>query len=146
MADSFNKKDREKKRRKRKKEKEERKQQRKLEGKKSAEFMYMDEDGNLTATPPDPAKRRKIDLEDIEISTPKKLESDKASFIRTGVVKFFNHDKGYGFIIDKETSDSYFVHIENVIDSIQDNDRVVFEIGKGPKGPVALSVKLEGES
>ena len=55
---SFNKKEREKKRRKRQKEKAERREQRKEEGKEKKSFedmlMYVDEDGNLTPTPPDP--------------------------------------------------------------------------------------------
>ena len=51
MADSFNKKERDKKRKKRKKDKAERKAQRKLEGKTTEEFMYLDEDGNLLDEP-----------------------------------------------------------------------------------------------
>ena len=35
-----------------------------------------------------------------------------------------------------------FVHMDGCIDRIKDNDKVTFEIGKGPKGPVAKSVKL----
>ena len=63
MADSFNKKEREKKRRKRRQDKAEKKKQRKLEGKKPAEFMYLGADGNLTSTPPDPNKREEIKLD-----------------------------------------------------------------------------------
>jgi len=56
MADSFNKKEREKKKEKKRKEKAERKLREKLEGKKTTqEFMYLDEDGNLTTTKPDPS-------------------------------------------------------------------------------------------
>ncbi|MEO0339936.1 MAG: hypothetical protein AAF242_12060, partial [Bacteroidota bacterium] len=57
MADSFSKKEREKKRRKKNQEKAERRKQRKLEGKTTEEFMYLDENGNLTSTPPDPNKK-----------------------------------------------------------------------------------------
>ena len=143
MADSYNKKERQKKKQKRKKEKAERREQRKLDGKKPAEFMYVDEDGNLTETPPDPTKKKKeYALEDIEISVSKSEKSDQSNFIRSGMVKFFNTEKGYGFIVDMDTKDSFFVHVENIIDEIKDNDRVTFEIGKGPRGPVAVSVKL----
>lgn len=142
MADSYNKKEREKKRQKRKKEKAKRKEQRKQEGKKQEEFMYVDENGHLTSTPPDLTQREKVKAEDIEVSTPKKEKSEESSFVRSGVVKFFNTDKGYGFIIDNETKDSFFVHAESLIDKIADNDRVSFEVGSGPKGPVALAVKL----
>lgn len=141
MADSFNKKDREKKRRKRKKEKAERKAERKAEGKKEQEFMYLDADGNLSPTPPDPAKKEKIKAEDIIIGIPKKEEEDPLDKIRPGVVKFFNTEKGYGFIIDEDTGLSYFTHMENLIDQIADNDKVTFEIGSGPKGPIAQGVR-----
>jgi len=142
MADSFNKKEREKKKRKRAKEKKERKEQRKAEGNK-VEFMYVDEDGNLTPTPPDPTKKKEeINLEDIMISVPKSEKSDESDFIRKGMVKFFNSEKGYGFIEDKDTRESFFVHSNNLVDQIRDNDKVTFEVGKGPKGPIAVDVKL----
>lgn len=142
MADSFSKKEREKKRRKRKKEKAEQKKQRKLEGNSGPEFMYVDENGNLTPTPPDPTKRSKIKVEDIDVSTPKQGEKEQPDFTRQGTVKFFNGEKGYGFIIEQETEQSYFVHVENVQGEITTYDKVVFEVGSGPKGPIALNVKL----
>lgn len=142
MADSFNKKDREKRRRKKKQDKAELKKQRKLDGVKGEEFMYVDENGNLSPTPPDPAKKKKINAEDIVIGIPQKTDDDSNQFERTGFVKFFNSEKGYGFIVDQETQESFFVHANNLIDEIQDNDKVIFEVGSGPKGPVANAVKL----
>ncbi|MEL7375691.1 MAG: cold shock domain-containing protein [Bacteroidota bacterium] len=142
MADSFNKKEREKKKRKRKKEKAEKKLRQKLEGKKSEEFMYVDADGNLTSVKPDPAKKQEFDIEDIQISTPKDSDADELEQERKGTVKFFNVDKGFGFIIDSETQESYFAHINNLIDEIKEADKVLFEIGTGPKGPIAMNVKL----
>ena len=141
--DSFNKKEREKKRQKKKKEKRERKEAKKTEPKQEVEFMYMDSEGNLTATPPDPnEKREEINIEDIEVSIPKSDKSDVPNFQRSGIVKFFNGEKGFGFITDKDSGQSIFVHIENCRDKITENDKVTFEIGKGPKGPVANDVKL----
>ena len=58
------------------------------------------------------------------------------------MVKFFNVEKGYGFIIEKGADESYFVHIDNVVGEITSNDKVVFEIGNGPKGPIATNVRL----
>ncbi|MEZ4887745.1 MAG: cold shock domain-containing protein [Chitinophagales bacterium] len=142
MADSYNKKDREKKRRKRKQEKAEKMQQRKEEGSKEVEYVYVDEFGNLTSTPPDPSRRRVIRAEDIEVSTPKREAEDPMEIIRFGIVKFFNDEKGYGFITDRDTQDSLFVHIENVTGEIGTNDKVTFEIANGPKGPVAVEVKV----
>ena len=141
MADSFNKKDREKKRRKKKLEKAEKKEQKKLEGKSEPEFMYVDEFGNLTPEPPDPSKRQEVNVEDIEVSIPKKEEVEYDP-IRKGSVKFFNNEKGYGFINDTETQESYFVHIDGCVDPIGDGDKVSFEIGSGHKGPIALKVQL----
>jgi len=140
--ETFNKKEREKKRQKKKKEKRDRRARRKEEGFKSAEFMYLDADGNLTETPPDPALKVEVDIESIDISVPKSEKSDTPNFLRSGIVKFFNTEKGYGFIVDSATQDSMFVHMDGCIDTIRDNDKVTFEIGKGPKGPIAKNVKL----
>lgn len=142
--DSFNKKEREKKRQKKKKEKRERKEAKKNEPKREVEFMYMDADGNLSPTPPDPdEKREEINIEDIEVSIPKSEKSDVPNFMRSGTVKFFNSEKGFGFITDANSGESVFVHIENCQSKITENDKVTFEIGKGPKGPVAKGVKLQ---
>jgi cold shock CspA family protein len=145
MADSFNKKEREKKRQKKRKEKAEKRERKKLDTTKPVEFMYLDEDGNLTEEKPDLSLRKKTSLEDIEISTRKKDKSDESKFTKSGFVKFFNTEKGYGFIVDKETDGSYFVHADNLREPIKDNDKVTFEVGKGPKGPIAIEVKLLAE-
>jgi cold shock CspA family protein len=144
---SFNKKEKEKKRLKKKKEKLERREQRKLEkaenGPKTFEEMlsYVDEDGNLSSTPPDPSKKKKIKVEDIVLGVPP-VDKSKTEVIRNGQVKFFNDEKGYGFIVDVVTKDSIFVHMNNLAEPIQENDKVTFEIEMGPKGQNAINVKL----
>lgn len=142
MADTFNKKDREKKRRKRRENKAEKKAQRKAEGKSGNEIMYVDEFGNFTTEAPDPKQKSKIKQEDIAISIPKQEEVEEESPYRSGTVKFFNYDKGYGFIVDDVTGQSYFAHVNNLKDEVAENDKVNFEAGEGPKGPVALDVAL----
>ncbi len=146
--ETYSKKEREKKRQKRKREKAEKREQRKLDAKDGINeepmFMYVDENGNLTPTPPDPAKKLKFKAEDIDVSTPKKGEESAMDVIRTGVVKFFNDEKGYGFIIDQETKESIFVHAAGLIDQIRDNVKVKYEVEMGPKGPNAVAVKLAG--
>ena len=140
--ETFNKKEREKKKQ---KDKEERKEERKANNKgKSFEDMiaYVDEFGNLTSTPPDPNKRREIKVEDIQIGATKQAEIDPAEIVRNGTVSFFNESKGYGFIRDKQTNESVFVHISGLIDKINENDKVTFEVEMGQKGPNAVKVKI----
>lgn len=60
----------------------------------------------------------------------------------TGRCKFFSETKGYGFIKDNNSENEYFVHITNVIDRIQENDEVSFDIADGKKGKMATNVKI----
>jgi cold shock CspA family protein len=143
MADSFNKKEREKKRRKKKKDKQYNREQKKLNSTKPPEFMYVGEDGNLTTERPDPKLRKKVDLEDIDISTPRTPKTGGSKYEKSGFVKFLNTDKGYGFIADNNSGDSYFVHINDLDETIQEGSQVTFEAGSGPKGPIALKVKVQ---
>ena len=142
---SWNKKEREKQKQKERKLKLERKQDRKDNAKKgkSLEDMmaYIDEDGNLSSTPPDPRKKKEINLEDIEIGVPK-LEAGSGHFVRTGTVTFFNESKGYGFIQDQENHQSVFVHVNSCNDPIQEQSKVTFEVERGPKGANAVNVSL----
>ncbi|MEY4571245.1 MAG: hypothetical protein RLZ10_438 [Bacteroidota bacterium] len=142
MADSWNKKEREKKKQLGKKLKEEKRQERKEQGKSGDDMMaYLDEFGNIVSSPPDPAKKIEVNAEDIVIGVPKWEEGDDQDTERTGVVTFFNSSKGYGFIKDVDTQQSLFVHINDLEEEISEQDKVTFEIGKGQKGPVALKVK-----
>ena len=59
-----------------------------------------------------------------------------------GKVKFFNDSKGFGFIIDNETSKEYFVHVSGLVDDIAEGSEVVFELKEGRKGLNAVDVKL----
>ena len=148
MGETWNKKEREKKKQQDKKIKEEKKQERKENAKKGQSLddmmAYLDENGNLSSTPPDPRKKTTINLEDIEIGVPKQREVDPSELVRTGVVTFFNKDKGYGFIKDKQTMESIFVHINSTVDEIKENSQVIFEVEKGPRGLQAFNVRLSG--
>jgi len=108
-------------------------------------IAYVDEFGNITSTPPDMSQRKIINAEDIEIGVPKSTEPETNETIRNGIVSFFNDSKGYGFIKDMATQESIFVHINGLVDSIKENNKVTFEIVKGPKGPNAVNVKLNKE-
>ena len=59
-----------------------------------------------------------------------------------GTVKFFNESKGFGFIIDDESKQEYFVHVTGVIDEIREGDAVEFELAEGKKGLNAVNVKV----
>jgi cold shock protein len=62
--------------------------------------------------------------------------------MKTGVVKFFNQQKGFGFIKENGTNEEFFVHISGIVDKISDGDEVTFEVTEGKKGPNAVNVKL----
>jgi CspA family cold shock protein len=62
--------------------------------------------------------------------------------MKTGKVKFFNKTKGFGFIVDNETKEEYFVHASGTVDEIKENDEVTFDVTEGRKGPNAVNVKL----
>lgn len=146
MAETWNKKEREKKKQQNKKEKAERKQERKDNSKqgKSLDDMiaYLDENGNLSSKPPDPRKKVDIKVEDIEIGVRKQEPVNPEDLIRKGTVTFFNDAKGYGFIKDDVTGESIFVHINSLTEAIKEHNKVIFEIEMGPKGANAVNVKL----
>jgi cold shock CspA family protein len=142
--ETWNKKENEKKRLKKKKDKEARKEERKANAKEgnSFEIAYVDEFGNFSSTPPDPRNKVKINEADIQISVPKHVAPSAAELIRKGIVTFFNDAKGYGFIKDMETQESVFVHVNGLVESIKENNKVTFEVEMGQKGPNAVNVKL----
>jgi len=144
--ETWNKKEREQKREKAKKQKEERKKERKENSKKgkSLDDMigYVDENGNISSTPPDPKRKKEIKAEDIEIGVPKQQPVDPAELIRKGTVSFFNESKGYGFIKDDKNQQSVFVHVNSCSEPIQEKSKVIFEVEMGPKGANAINVKL----
>ena len=143
--ESFSKKEKEKKRLKKRKDKLQRKEERKANADNARSFEdmigYVDEEGNITSSPPDPGKKSSIKAEDIEVSVSKKAQPDPSELIRKGTFSFFNHAKGYGFIKDQETRESIFVHVNNLEQPFDEGDKVTFEIEMGQRGPNAVNVK-----
>jgi cold shock CspA family protein len=145
---TFNKSEKEKKRLKKREDKRKKMEARKLEkesgGNDGIQFAYVDYNGNLTDTPPDPSMKVKVDAESIEVSIPKRDDSDIEDVdpVRKGKVSFFDNSKGFGFIIDSENSEKYFCHVSGLIDEIAENDKVSFELERGMKGMNAVKVTL----
>ena len=61
--------------------------------------------------------------------------------MKTGIVKFYNESKGYGFIVKDESNQEVFVHQTGLVDAIRQNDKVSFEEVEGRKGVNAVNVK-----
>ena len=59
-----------------------------------------------------------------------------------GKVKFFNEEKGFGFIMDADSQQEFFVHVSGLIDKIKEDDDVTFDLADGPKGFTAVQVKV----
>ena len=73
------------------------------------------------------------------------LRFQQGAEMATGTVKFFNDEKGFGFI-SRDDGDDVFVHYSNIVGagrrSLNDGDTVEFEIAAGRKGPEAVDVKV----
>ena len=66
----------------------------------------------------------------------------------TGTVKWFNNDKGFGFVAPDGGGDDLFVHFSAIqgdgYKSLPEGAKVEFEVGEGTKGPQALNVVVIG--
>jgi cold shock protein len=60
----------------------------------------------------------------------------------TGTIKFFNAEKGFGFIKHNDSSKETFVHSSGLIDQIKEGDTVEFDVQEGKKGLNAVNVKV----
>lgn len=141
---TFNKIEKEKKRLKKREDKQKKKDARRAEAKENPQgiqFAYVDYNGNLTDTPPDPSMRIKVEAESIEIGIPKKEISDEEPPAKEGKVSFFDTSKGFGFIIDSINQEKYFVHVSGLLQPIAENDKVTYELERGQKGMNAVRVK-----
>lgn len=143
MADTYNKKEREKKKARRRKEKElKRAEKRETETSSSLEAMmaYVDENGILRDTPQDPKMKKSTNLEDIQLGVPQ-VEKDDFNPIMEGAISFFEEKKGYGFIKTPD-NENLFVHFSDITGNPIQGKKVKFEKEKGPKGWVAVRVTI----
>jgi cold shock CspA family protein len=145
-SDTFNKREKEKKRLQKRQDKEQRKEERKAnkDGKSFEDMIaYVDENGNFSSTPPDVTRKKAIKESDIDLTSRNKGGSTTLE-PRRGVVKFFEKDKGYGFIKDSESQEEYFFHHSSANFPIAQSQQVSFEIEQGPKGLNAVRISKVG--
>ena len=62
--------------------------------------------------------------------------------MKRGVVKFYNNEKGFGFIVDSDSKEDVFVHKTGTRTRINEGDQVSYEVEDGQKGPSAVNVEL----
>lgn len=141
---TFNKKEKEKKRLKKKQEKREKREERKLNavtGELENMMAYIDENGNITDSPPDPSKKKEFIAENIVLGVPirEDIEEDP---VKVGFIEFFNTEKGFGFIKEEGTNEKFFVHVHGLIDEVREGNKVSFELEKGLKGMNAVRVTI----
>lgn len=143
--ETYSKKEKEKKRLKQKQDKKQKQEDRKANKRdgNSLEGMmaYLDENGNLSSTPPDPSRKKVFLQEDIQIGVPKQEYAAEDNF-RTGTVSFFNTAKGFGFINEDNSNERIFFHINELLEQIKESDKVKFQVERGPRGFNAIQVSL----
>ncbi len=138
------KRDKEKKRQQRQEEKKRRKEERKANsagGGLENMMAYVDENGQLTSTPPDPSKRKEIDISEIQIGVPRRSAEEEVPEQRIGRIDFFDTSKGFGFIREEGSQERFFVHVSGLLDEVKENDRVTYDVERGPKGMNAVRVR-----
>jgi cold shock CspA family protein len=142
--ETFNKREKEKQRQQQKRQKREKMEERKANGSKSKSLddmmAYIDENGNITSTPPDPSRKKTFKAEEIEIGVPKQ-SAEAEDEANSGIVDYFNTSKGFGFIKDNQTGERLFFHVNQLQESIDERDKVTYDIEKGPKGFNAVNIK-----
>ena len=141
---SFNKRELEQRKESKRKKKQQKKDDRKSDtGGKSFEDMiaYVDENGLIVDSPPDVIQKNEIDATTIEVSVPKKIETEEDRILK-GRVEYFSVSKGYGFIKDLNSTEKYFFHVSGMLDEVAEQNVVTYELMRGNKGMNAVNIKL----
>ena len=79
------------------------------------------------------------------VESPALFELQKENTMATGTVKWFNAEKGFGFIAPDDNTADVFVHYSAITSSgyrsLDENQKVEFDVTQGPKGPQAENVR-----
>lgn len=83
-------------------------------------------------------------LEAVQMSDPTNAPDSQGNPTATGVVKWFNDAKGFGFVTPDDGSEDLFAHFSSIqmngFKTLKEGQRVNFEITKGPKGNQAINI------
>lgn len=135
--------DREKKKKRKQQEKDEKREQRKANSNKGKGFesmiAYMDHNGQLTDTPPDPKLKVEVKLEDIIVG-PRSFIKERETDTKSGRVAIFNADRNFGFIKDSQSQQKIFFHASETNFEVHEGDLVTYELVSGLKGLNAVNV------
>src|SRR5690554_5106200 len=141
--ETFSKKERQKKKLQKKKEKQLRRDEKRTEEPKAKSFddmiAYVDENGNISSTSPDPTKIKEIAAEDIDLDNSRQSAADDTPPI--GKVSYFDPSKGYGFINNSMTGERLFVHINDAEGPLAEGDEVTYTPTRSPRGMQASAVR-----
>lgn len=140
--ETFNKKEKEQRRFKAKRDKQQKMEERKANKKNGNDLdgmiAYLDENGNLSDTPPDPRSKKVFKQEDMQIGVP--TQEERADAFRNGTVSFYNKDKGFGFINELSTNERIFFHVKDIEQPLEEADKVKFLVERGPRGLSGVQV------
>jgi cold shock CspA family protein len=142
---TFSKRENEKKKIQKRKEKDERREERKAQAQKGQSLedmmVYVDEFGNLVDSPPDPKKKREIKTEEILLGAAAREAEPEGP--QTGTVSFYNDSKGYGFIREDRSQNSYFFLNRDFEGQPKIGQAVLFTGGESPRGLTAAAISLK---
>lgn len=141
MAETFAKKEKEKKKAKKRQDRDQRREDRKSNNDKGKTLdemtVYIDDFGNFIDSPLDPKSRTHVEASSIHLGAGRGVDTN-SDF--SGTVSFFS-DKGFGFILEDKTNQKIFVHSNQLTEPIKLNDKVVYEKERTPRGVSAVNVR-----
>ncbi|MBX3164669.1 MAG: cold shock domain-containing protein [Bacteroidetes bacterium] len=140
---TYQKNENEKKRKRKQQEKEDKRALRKASSNKGkgleSMMAYIDHNGQLTDTPPDPKLKVEIKAEDILLGA-RSFVREESSDLKSGKVVIYNADKGFGFIKNSISQEKVFFHVSEADYDIREGDLVSYNIVHGARGLSAAGI------